>query len=253
MKTFPSLPKLFPFCVSIAFACGGDSSSETGATASMPAATSMTDGTDGATAGTADETVGPQPLDRGVCDRVEQCLYDTGEAVTAFLAVYGEGGTCWEEFPAEACRQDCRAMLDPFHTSECPETPSCCHCEGVEDCTDHGEDAACSTSHECIDAASTCLAVQPRYEDCLGAMDDDHWEFLCVQASEQCADEADAFADCIWQCMSDSSCATFDNCPDLVSAVEVAQYCVWEEPEACQYYESMVGTCVEELYALGNC
>ena len=62
-------------------------------------------GTDGATAGSADETVGPQPLDRGPCDRVEQCLYDTNGAITPFLAVYGEDGTCWEDFPTEACWQ----------------------------------------------------------------------------------------------------------------------------------------------------
>jgi len=79
----------------------------------------------------ADAGESPGDLQSGPCARIVDCAAETDRPVTRLIAQYGEDGTCWDEFPAEACWQDCRAILSG---AACMATDLCCECETAADC-----------------------------------------------------------------------------------------------------------------------
>lgn len=94
----------------------------------------------------------PAVLEFGPCLRVADCETERGGLVTPLLAQYGEDGTCWGEFPAEACWQDCRAILN---AGACQLIEACCECSTSADC---GFD---ETNPTCIDGACAALGTAP--------------------------------------------------------------------------------------------
>ncbi|MGH1340440.1 MAG: hypothetical protein ACRBN8_02730 [Nannocystales bacterium] len=82
----------------------------------------------------------PTNLQSGPCARIVDCAADTDRPVTRLIAQYGEDGMCWDEFPKEACWQDCRAILSD---AACGETDLCCECETAADCAYDPERPLC--------------------------------------------------------------------------------------------------------------
>lgn len=78
--------------------------------------------------GTGDITV-----ELGPCAQLAGCATALGELVTPLLGVYGEQGTCWSEFEASACRQDCIALLADYRLLD-PEAAECLECADASDC-----------------------------------------------------------------------------------------------------------------------
>ena len=60
------------------------------------------------------------------CARLIECAEETGIPVTPLIAQFGEDGTCWEEFEAEACVTDCEAVLAPLVVECSASAPACC-------------------------------------------------------------------------------------------------------------------------------
>lgn len=87
------------------------------------------DGDNAAQTADAGESAGDIQL--GPCVSIVDCATETDRPVTRLIAQYGEDGTCWSEFPTEACWQDCRAILSD---TACAMTELCCECETATDC-----------------------------------------------------------------------------------------------------------------------
>lgn len=107
---------------------------------------------------TVDETGPDGPDDSGAgvelgpCGRLADCIDATDEAITPFLAAYGPNGTCWQEFTADQCWQDCRALFDAY-TVECGTIATCCECVDAGDCAYDPSFASCSDS-QCVQGGS---------------------------------------------------------------------------------------------------
>jgi hypothetical protein len=152
----------------------------------------------------------------GVCGRVEACLVAVDDPITGFLGTYGPDGTCWQEFTAEQCWQDCRGLIGAYG-SACPDTPACCECNEDADCA-YRPGFTC-VDHECIDmgAASGCdlltqfCAESPPF----GLM-------LLTQICEwpDCAGVADQFAGCVFgeyrDACAELSCLAKEGCDAVV-------------------------------------
>ncbi len=127
--------------------------------AADPSSASQTDGdTPGSTGASGGSTTGgldessagaPEPDPAMICARFIECAGEAEQPVTPLIEVYGEDGTCWDEFEATACVQDCVALAGPLEVFCGPSAPSCCPAPVV----DLG-----ATEHGCVDLASTSIA-----------------------------------------------------------------------------------------------
>ncbi len=128
---------------------GDGSDSDTNASSTSESGSSSDAGSAGT--GAAQDDLGP-------CGRLASCIETLDQPITPFLAVYGPGGTCWEEFSQEQCWQDCRALYDGYDSS-CGSEPKCCECTTAEHCEYSPEYDAC-IDEEC--------GVEPEQPDTTG-------------------------------------------------------------------------------------
>ena len=87
-----------------------------------------------------DEDTEPALMGLGPCARVVDCATEAGQAVTPLIELYGDEGTCWDEFPTAACWADCRALLN---ANDCEANEACCECTSNADCEYSNEALIC--------------------------------------------------------------------------------------------------------------
>lgn len=107
------------------------------------------------------ESSGPDDVsvELGPCARLVECATALGDAITPSLGVYGEQGTCWGEFEASACWQDCTAILANYRVLG-PDVAQCGECADASDC------AYDDQFDSCLDGVCSRGEPQPIPEDC---------------------------------------------------------------------------------------
>jgi hypothetical protein len=89
--------------------------------------------------------------DLGPCEQYIECVMAANQPITPVLAVYGEGGTCWQEFGEAACWQDCTALRDALGMLHDVEACGGCPLEGE----------ACSGGDACCEGLSCVESIDP--------------------------------------------------------------------------------------------
>ena len=127
----------------------GPGSATSGGTTATDATTAPATTTVDSSSGDDMGSTGSGAVDLGPCARVAECFDATGAAITPFLDAYGEDGTCWTEFTAEQCWQDCSAMFEAL-TLECDTVDACCECLSDAECTQYTGAADTCAWNECV-------------------------------------------------------------------------------------------------------
>src|SRR5690606_13893766 len=77
-------------------------------------------------------------VDRGVCDTLIECASELApQSRDQFIAIYGEGGTCWQGAPSQwaLCRDACRDSLDALNLVGQATGQTCGSCSSDADCS----------------------------------------------------------------------------------------------------------------------
>lgn len=181
------------------------------------------------------EDSGTSAIDLGPCGRLTECIETLDESITAYLAVYGPEGTCWEDFTQEQCWQDCRALYNGY-SSNCEDEPKCCECTAPQDCEYSPDYDACIDNKCGVEIElSGCESLYDQCDITESPSGPEVFSFYCELPN--CPDAVESFlacvfenymnpcetTDCIWT--PDDFCWTLDPCTaeaaEIMECIEI--------------------------------